>query len=123
MKKFFVLLIAMLFMALWVSAQDAGLNVDAGFTFDVATFTGIVAFIAMVITQFAKVIPIVDQKAGLKILLSAFVGIVAALVFWKIGWAVFLLDYEWWKVAIIGLFAGLSAGKFFDIIKSLVYPK
>ena len=115
-------LVAMLLFSLPVFAQT-GLEIDSGFSFDATTFAGVVAFVAMVVTQLAKFIPYIDANRWVKILLSIVVGAIAAFAFWKLGWAVFLTGYALWQVLAIGALAGLSAGKAFDMLKGLFAKK
>jgi hypothetical protein len=121
MKNFIMLLVAMFLISFPVFAQ--GTEIDTGFSFDATTFAGVVAFVTMTITQLAKFIPFVDSNRWVKILLSIVIGALSALIFWKLGWATFLIGYALWQVLAIGALAGLSAGKAFDIIKDLFRKK
>ena len=86
---------------------------------DLTTFTGIVAAVSLVVTQLAKILPVVYEKNCLKILLSIGIAVAASLLAWHFGWAAFLQGLAWWMAVFYGVGAGLTASGAYDLIKSL----
>ena len=101
-----------------VVAQDFG-NGDVATWLDLSSFTGIVAIVSLIVTQIAKLIPVVESKTILKILVSAVAGVVISFVGWKFSFAAFLYGLSAWQALLYGVFAGLSACGFYDLIKSV----
>ena len=94
-------------------------NVSA-ITANLSTFMGIVAFVSLVVTQLAKLIPVIDINKVLKILTSVLVGILASFASWWFGLAEFLSGLIWWQVLIQGIFSGLVACGAYDLLRSLL---
>jgi hypothetical protein len=89
MRKFvfcFLLLMGAL-MFVPVVAQDViepVIEQDVGWAgLGLSSFTGIVAIVALVVTQIAKLAPIIESKTVLKILISAVVGVVISFFVWN----------------------------------------
>jgi hypothetical protein len=125
MRRLFMFLTAGLLFALPAVVQAADVLPEevSSVVVDLSTFTGIVAFASLVVTQVAKVIPAVDASAVFKILISAAVGVGGSLLSWRFGWAEFLDGQPWWQVLLQGLFIGLTASGAFDLLKGLFGKK
>jgi hypothetical protein len=126
MKRFLFLTLLILSFPLasatYVYAQESP-PADVDFAVDLTTFTGIVAFVSLAVTQLAKIIPAVSQKNLLKILVSVGVAIVATLLAWHFSWAQFLQGLSWWMAVFYGVGAGLTAAGAYDLIKAFVSDK
>lgn len=116
--KFWLVSIFMLMLALPIMAQDVGSEGDV--SINVGTFTGIVALISMVATQVAKIVPAVANSKGLKIVISAVLGILICMVLWVLEVETPMAGMEWWQSLIYGLAAGLSGCGLYDLIKAIV---
>ncbi|MDR2764122.1 MAG: hypothetical protein LBB90_03725 [Tannerella sp.] len=127
MKRFLFLFTLMMSLSLggavYVYAQEAPADAGSPAALDLTTFTGIVAAVSLVVTQLAKIIPVVAEKTWLKILVSVGVAILASLLAWHFGWAQFLQGLAWWMAVFYGAGAGLTASGAYDLIKSLFTVK
>jgi hypothetical protein len=117
-----LLAVGLLLMALPAFAQSAD-GAEPVSAFDVTTFAGIVAAISVVVTQAAKLIPVIAQKALYKVLCSLLVGIACCFLGWRLGLAGFLDDLTWWQVLLNGVTAGLTASGAYDLLKGLFASK
>ena len=120
-RLFFLLLFVWLFLPIVpVFAQDPGVN--PALSFDLSTFTGIVALISLIVTEIAKRVNFVEKTVW-KIFTAIAVGIGLSFISWwfsgrfDLWW--FLTGYSWWQVLIQGLFAGLIASGFYDTLKAI----
>ena len=102
-----------------VYAQDVVATPGSTFVLDLGTFTGIVAVVSALVTQIAKVLPVISANNLLKIVVSAVTGIVVCLLCWVLNATPLLVDLAWWQSILYGLAAGLAGCGFYDIIKAL----
>jgi hypothetical protein len=86
----------------------------------ISTLMGIVSVISLIITQIAKIIPVVGSNKLLKIFASVVIGIAVSLLAWWIGAADFLQGLLWWQVIVQGLIAGFTACGLYDLIKGFL---
>jgi hypothetical protein len=123
MKKYLLLMAAgLLLIALPAFAQSAD-GAEPVSVFDVTTFTGIVAAVSFAVTQAAKLIPLIAEKALYKVLCSLAVGVACCFLGWRLGFAGFLDDLTWWQVLLNGIAAGLTASGAYDLLKNLFISK
>ena len=125
-QRFGSMLLMILFIAVQLPAQTIAPvdNIDTpSIVFDLSTFTGIVAAISLIVTQVAKVIPVIGVNRVLKIASSLVVGVIVSLLSHWFGVASFLIELPIWQVVTQGLFAGLMACGIYDIIKPLFGKK
>ena len=92
---------------------------EAGTMIDVTTFGGMMALVTMVVTQFAKLIPFINEHKWAKVLTSLGVGIAATMACWGLQVSDYLMGLVWWQALISGAAVGLSSCGFFDVIKAL----
>ncbi|MDR1676006.1 MAG: hypothetical protein LBR86_06025 [Tannerella sp.] len=122
MKRFLFLIFGMLSLSLmsvmYVYAGESPPQETVS-AIDLTTFTGLVAAVSLAVTQLAKMLPVVAEKNGLKILVSVAVAIVASLLAWHFGWAPFLQGLTWYMAVCYGVGAGLTASGAYDFIKAL----
>lgn len=90
---------------------------------DLSSFTGIVAFVSLIVTQVVKLIPTIDSRAIFKVLSSIAVGCLATFISWRFSLAELLNDLQWWQMLIQGAIAGLTASGAYDLIKSAIGKK
>ena len=103
-----------------VFAQADPIEVEATTNvFDLSTFAGIVACISLIVTQLAKTISAISEKAIFKILTSIVVGVGLTFLAWWLNIAPFLENMLWWQVLIQGILSGGAACGIYDLIKSL----
>lgn len=123
MKRFLfstLLIVSLSLSGLTLYAQiDAPADEGSVPAIDPTTFTGIVAAVSLVVTQPAKILPVVYEKNWLKIAVSVGMAIAASLPAWHFGWASFLQGLARWMAVCYGVGAGLTAGGAYDPIKSL----
>ena len=99
-----------------VFGQDGG---DVNTALGLTSFSGIVAVVAFAITEGAKIFPFINKSTFSKIGISLAVAIAVTFAAWQFHVADFLDGMVWWKVAIQGAFAGLSACGFYDVLKAM----
>ena len=120
MKKFLFVL-CMLTVALVcfpVMAQTIG-EQDSGSTLiGLTSFTAIVALVSFLITWGMKYISFVGKNSLTKILCSVIIGILATLLAWWLGIADFLTGLPFLQAVIQGIYVGLSACGFYDLLKT-----
>ena len=92
---------------------------EAGTMIDVTTFGGMMALVTMVVTQFAKLIPFINEHKWAKVLTSLGVGIAATMACWGLQVSDYLAGLVWWQALIAGAAVGLSSCGFYDVIKAL----
>lgn len=92
---------------------------EAGTMIDVTTFGGMMALVTMVVTQFSKLIPFINEHKWAKVLTSLGVGIAATMACWGLQVSDYLAGLVWWQALIAGAAVGLSSCGFYDVIKAL----
>ena len=117
MKKTLFTLIMLITTTSIFAANDA---IGEPFTFDLASFTGLIGLVSFLVTQVAKFIPAVKSKNWVKILTSVVVGIATSILAWLTDLASFMQGLEVWKVIVYGVGAGLSGCGFYDLIKPFI---
>lgn len=92
---------------------------EAGTMIDVTTFGGMMALVTMVVTQFSKLIPFINEHKWAKVLTSLGVGIAETMACWGLQVSDYLAGLVWWQALIAGAAVGLSSCGFYDVIKAL----
>ena len=92
---------------------------EAGTMIDVTTFGGMMALVTMVVTQFAKLIPFIEEHKWAKVLTSLGVGIAATMACWGLQVSDYLAGLVWWQALVAGVAVGLSSCGFFDLVKAV----
>ena len=92
---------------------------EAGTMIDVTTFTGMMAVVTAIVTQFAKLIPFINEHKWANVLTSLGVGIAATMACWGLQVSDYLAGLVWWQALIAGAAVGLSSCGFYDVIKAL----
>lgn len=92
---------------------------EAGTMIDVTTFGGMMAVVTAIVTQFAKLIPFINEHKWAKVLTSLGVGIAATMACWALQVSDYLTGLVWWQALIAGAAVGLSSCGFYDVIKAL----
>lgn len=127
MKRILILLSMLLMLSLSISVYAQEVLPEANelsqIVINLSTFTGIVAFVSLVVTQLAKFISVIDSKAIWKVLTSVAVGCFCTFISWRFNLADFLNNLTWWQMLIQGIFAGLTASGAYDLIKSAIGKK
>lgn len=127
MKRILIVMSILLMLSLNVSVYAQEVLPEANelsqIVIDLSTFTGIVAFVSLIVTQLAKFIPVIDSRALWKILTSVAVGCLATFISWRFNLAEFLNNLTWWQMLVQGIFAGLTASGAYDLIKSAIGKK
>ena len=122
MKKVSLFIICFLFIigttAVFAQSGTATAT-DSGFTINLGTFTGIVALVSAIVTEFLKVIPSVKDSKLTKIIISIVAGLAVCIVAWFLHLTPLLEGMQWWQALIYGLAAGLSGCGFFDVVKAI----
>lgn len=117
MKKM-MLMMGLLLVSCALMAQEVTTS-EAGTMIDVTTFGGMMALVTMVVTQFAKLIPYINDHKWAKVLTSLGVGIAATMACWGLQVSDYLTGLIWWQALVAGVAVGLSSCGFFDVIKAL----
>lgn len=127
MKRILILMGMMLMVSFSISMYSQEVLLPAGelsqIAIDLSTFTGIVAFVSLAVTQLAKFVPVINSRVIWKILTSVAAGCVSTLISWRMDLAAFLADLAWWQMVIQGVLAGLTACGAYDLIKSAISNK
>lgn len=113
-----MLMMGLLLMSSALIAQET-VPAEAGTMIDVTTFGGMMALVTMVVTQFAKLIPFINEHKWAKVLTSLGVGIAATMACWGLQVSDYLAGLVWWQALIAGAAVGLSSCGFYDVIKAL----
>ena len=92
---------------------------EAGTMIDVTTFGGMMAVVTAIVTQFAKLIPFINEHKWAKVLTSLGVGIAATMACWGLQVSDYLAGLVWWQALIAGAAVGMSSAGFYDVIKAL----
>ena len=117
MKKMMYLM-GLLLVSCALMAQETT-PAEAGTMIDVTTFGGMMALVTMVVTQFAKLIPFINEHKWAKVLTSLGVGIAATMACWGLQVSDYLTGLIWWQALVAGVAVGLSSCGFYDVIKAL----
>lgn len=117
MKKMMYLM-GLLLVSCALMAQETT-PAESGTMIDVTTFGGMMALVTMVVTQFAKLIPFINEHKWAKVLTSLGVGIAATMACWGLQVSDYLAGLVWWQALIAGAAVGLSSCGFYDVIKAL----
>ena len=117
MKKM-MLMMGLLLVSCALMAQET-VPAEAGTMIDVTTFGGMMALVTMVVTQFAKLIPFINEHKWAKVLTSLGVGIAATMACWGLQVSDYLMGMLWWQALIAGAAVGMSSAGFYDVIKAL----
>ena len=92
---------------------------EAGTMIDVTTFGGMMALVTMVVTQFTKLIPFINEHKWAKVLTSLGVGIAATMACWGLQVSDYLMGLLWWQALIAGAAVGMSSAGFYDLVKCI----
>lgn len=92
---------------------------EAGTMIDVTTFGGMMALVTMVVTQFAKLVPFINEHKWAKVLTSLGVGIAATMACWVLQVSDYLAGLVWWQALIAGAAVGMSSAGFYDLVKCI----
>ena len=116
---------AMLFVSVQLPAQvpDPYSAEATTSALNLSTFTGIVAVISLLITQLAKVIPVIYENKLLKVLTSLVIGVSLMFLAWWLNFAPFLQSMSWGQVLLQGFLAGGTACGAYDLITSIKSKK
>lgn len=117
MKKM-MLMMGLLLMSSALIAQET-VPAEAGTMIDVTTFGGMIALVTMVVTQFAKLIPFINEHKWAKVLTSLGVGIAATMACWGLQVSDYLMGLLWWQALIAGAAVGMSSAGFYDLVKCI----
>ena len=118
MKKM-MLMTGMLLCSIALMAQEVLPKETAETVIDVTTFGGMMAVVTAIVTQFAKLIPYINEHKWAKMLTSLGVGIAATMVCWGLQVSDYLTGLVWWQALVAGVAVGLSSCGFYDVIKAL----
>ena len=117
MKKM-MLMMGLLLVSCALMAQET-VPSEAGTMIDVTTFGGMMAVVTAIVTQFAKLIPFINEHKWVKVLTSLGVGVAATMACWGLQVSDYLAGLVWWQALISGAAVGLSSCGFYDVIKAL----
>lgn len=117
MKKMMYLM-GLLLVSCALMAQETT-PAEAGTMIDVTTFGGMMALVTMVVTQFAKLIPFINEHKWAKVLTSLGVGIAATMACWGLQVSDYLAGLLWWQALIAGAAVGMSSAGFYDLVKCI----
>ena len=77
------------------------------------------AVVTAIVTQFAKLIPYINEHKWAKVLASVVIGTGATMACWGLQVSDYLSGLVWWQALIAGVAVGLSSSGFYDVIKAL----
>ena len=117
MKRILFVLTLALLCPLALMAQTT--DVVSEVTVDVTTFTGMAAFVSMILTQIVKKVPAIGATKVATVATSAVLGIAVTMVCWWLGVAEFVADYNWWQTLLAGLTAGLGSSGLYDFLRGI----
>lgn len=100
-------------------AQETLPEETAGVVIDVTTFGGMMAIVTAIVTQFAKLIPFINDHKWAKVLSSVVIGIGATMACWGLQVSDYLSGLVWWQALIAGVAVGMSSCGFYDLVKVL----
>ena len=92
---------------------------DLSGLFDLSSLSAIIALASFIVTQIAKIVPIINEKAIFKIITSFVVGTLLTFIAWKSNLAPFLENMQLWQVLVQGLISGGAASGLYDFLKSI----
>ena len=113
-----MLMMGLLLVSCALMAQEVT-PAEAGTMIDVTTFGGMMALVTMVVTQFAKLIPFINEHKWAKVLTSLGVGIAATMACWGLQVSDYLMGLLWWQALIAGAAVGMSSAGFYDLVKCI----
>lgn len=117
MKKLLFLLV-MLLAPMALMAQEI-IPSEGTIAIDLTTFTGIMAFVTMLATQLAKVVPYIDTHKWAKVLSAVVIGMLVCILAWLLKVSPLLIGSEWWEALLYGVAVGLSSAGFYDLVKAI----
>ena len=100
-------------------AQEVLPKETAETVIDVTTFGGMMAVVTAIVTQFAKLIPYINEHKWAKVLTSLGVGVAATMACWGLQVSDYLTGLIWWQALVAGVAVGISAAGFFDLVKAI----
>ena len=118
MKKM-IMIWALTLLSVCAMAQEVLPKETAETVIDVTTFGGMMAVVTAIVTQFAKLIPYINEHKWAKVLTSLGVGVAATMACWGLQVSDYLTGLIWWQALIAGVAVGLSAAGFFDLVKAV----
>lgn len=110
---------ALTLLSVCAMAQETLPEETAGVVIDVTTFGGMMAVVTAIVTEFAKLIPFINEHKWAKVLTSLGVGIAATMACWGLQVSDYLAGLIWWQALIAGVAVGLSSCGFYDLVKSV----
>ena len=113
-----MLMMGLLLVSCALMAQEVTTS-EAGTMIDVTTFGGMMAVVTAIVTQFAKLIPYINEHKWAKVLTSLGVGVAATMACWGFQVSDYLTGLIWWQALVAGVAVGLSSCGFYDVIKAL----
>ena len=75
--------------------------------------------VTAIVTQFAKLIPYINEHKWAKVLTSLGVGVAATMACWGLQVSDYLTGLIWWQALVAGVAVGLSSCGFYDLVKSV----
>lgn len=118
MKKM-IMIGALTLLSVCAMAQETLPEETAGVVIDVTTFGGMMAVVTAIVTEFAKLIPYINEHKWAKVLTSLGVGIAATIACWGLQVSDYLTGLIWWQALIAGVAVALASCGFYDVIKAL----
>ena len=100
-------------------AQETIPAETAGTVIDVTTFGGMMAVVTAIVTQFAKLIPYINEHKWAKVLTSLGVGVAATMACWGLQVSDYLAGLLWWQALVAGVAVGMSSAGFYDLVKAI----
>ena len=100
-------------------AQETLPEETAGVVIDVTTFGGMMMLVTAIVTEFAKLIPFINEHKWAKVLSAVVIGVAATMACWGLQVSDYLAGLVWWQALIAGVAVGLSSCGFYDVIKAL----
>lgn len=110
---------ALTLLSVCAMAQETLPEETAGVVIDVTTFGGMMAVVTAIVTEFAKLIPFINEHKWAKVLTSLGVGIAATMACWGLQVSDYLAGLIWWQALVAGVAVGISAAGFFDLVKAI----
>lgn len=118
MKKM-IMIGALTLLSVCAMAQETLPEETAGVVIDVTTFCGMMAVVTAIVTEFAKLIPYINEHKWAKVLTSLGVGVAATMACWGLQVSDYLTGLVWWQALIAGVAVALASCGFYDVIKAL----
>ena len=118
MKKYLMILLAMLFPVL-AFAADGEVSETGDIVFNFDTYDGLIVAVTMIMTQVSKVWSLVSENKWVKAAMSVVIGIILGMVSWALQVADFLAGAEWYMALIQGALCGLGAAGLYPIVSAI----